>query len=524
MSAPFASEQYRTLFESLDQGFCTIEVIFDEQGTAVDYRFLEVNPAFERHTGLHDAVGRRMREMVPAHEAHWFRIYGQVAATGETMRFEQEAAAMGRWFEVFAVRVGDPKHRRVAVLFTDATARRRAEQALQASESRYRTLAHDHAAARREAEQASRAKDEFLAMLGHELRNPLAPILTALQLMRMRGNESREQEVLERQVRHLTRLVDDLLDVSRIARGTIDLDAKPIELRDVVDRAMELASPLLEQRENDVDIRVPPRALTVNADRDRLAQVVANLLTNASKYSSPRSRIVITGERHNGTARLAVRDDGVGIAPEMLASVFDAFVQDAQSLERAHGGLGLGLAIVRSLVAAHGGAVYAHSEGVGRGSEFVVELPAVDLPITAPDSSTAMDVGYGDGRVRRKVLVVDDNADAAHMLRDALALMGYDVEIACDGSAALTSAEAFRPDTVLLDIGLPVMDGYEVARRLQAHSDERSPVHLVALTGYGQSTDRDRTRDAGFHHHLVKPIDLKRLRYLIEHPEADPDD
>ena len=235
-------------------------------------------------------------------------------------------------------------------------------------------------------------------------------------------------------------------------------------------------------------------------------------------------RITITGERQDGTARLAVRDTGIGIAPEMLASVFDAFVQDTQSLERARGGLGLGLAIVRSLVAAHGGAVYAHSEGVGHGSEFVVELPAVDLPIAESDSGANVEAGQDEGRARRKVLVVDDNEDAAYMLRDALALMGYEVQVAFDGPAALTSADAFQPDTVLLDIGLPVMDGYEVALGLQAQRQARSPVHLVALTGYGQSTDRESTRDAGFHHHLVKPIDLKRLRYLIEHPEARPDD
>ena len=364
MQTLYTDEYCRELFLAFDQGFCAIEVLFDESGRAVDYRFLEVNAAFERQTGLHAATGRRMRELAPAHEEHWFRIYGDVAVTGAAVRFEQEAAALNRWYDVYAFRVGDPLLRHVAVLFNDISARKRAELELEA--------------ARREAERASHAKDEFLAMLGHELRSPLAPMLTALQLMRLRGQHSREQDVLERQVEHLSRMVEDLLDVSRISRGQIELKREPVEIREVVLMAMELAGPRLEQRRNLVDVQVPESGAGIDADRGRMAQVVANLLTNAAKYSDAGSRILIRGERDAEVVRITVRDEGMGIAPDMLDRVFEPFVQQPQSLDRAAGGLGLGLAIVRNVVAAHGGTVRAESAGLGRGAAFVIELSAVD--------------------------------------------------------------------------------------------------------------------------------------------------
>ena len=361
----FGEGHYRALFESIDQGFCTIEVLFDTNGHACDYRFLEVNPAFERQTGLRDAVGRRMREIAPAHEEHWFEIYGEVALTGVPRRFEHQAAALERWYEVYAFRVDDPADRRVAVLFNDVTARKESEAAVRA--------------AREEAERANRSKDVFLAMLGHELRGPLAPMLTALQLLRLRGNESREQDILERQVKHLARMVDDLLDVSRVTSGQLDLQTQPIETLQVVLRAMELAGPLLEQRGNHVDLQVPRHGAGIDADLDRMAQVIANLLTNASKYSEPGSRIGVRAQHQTDIVRITVSDEGMGIASDMLGAVFDVFVQQPQSIERGVGGLGLGLAIVRSLVAAHGGTVRAESEGAGRGSTFIVELPAVNV-------------------------------------------------------------------------------------------------------------------------------------------------
>ena len=362
----YKEDYFRELFNAYDQGFCTIEVIFDGSGTALDYVFLEVNAAFEAQTGLHDAVGHAMRELAPQHEQHWFDIYGEVARTGKSVRFENEASALHRWYDVYAFRVGEPHLHHVAVLFADITTKRQSELALQA--------------ARVDAERANRAKDEFLAMLAHELRSPLAPMLTALQLMRLRGLHSKEQDVLERQVQHLSRMVDDLLDVSRITRGKLELQRQPVELCEIVVSAMELAGPLLEQRHHLVDIQVPPHDASVDVDRARMAQVLSNLVTNAAKYSDPGSRIELRGGRDGDIVRIHVKDNGIGLAPEMLEAVFQPFVQQPESIEHAAGGLGLGLAIVRNIVQAHGGTVRAESAGINQGAEFIVELPGVPLP------------------------------------------------------------------------------------------------------------------------------------------------
>jgi PAS domain S-box-containing protein len=366
--------------------------------------------------------------------------------------------------------------------------------------------------ARADAELANRSKDEFLAMLGHELRNPLAPILTALALIRMRAGQwpERELAVIERQVKHLVRLVDDLLDVSRITRGRVELKLERLSLAEVVARAVEMSLPLIEQRAQGLDVDVPAE-LTVRGDAVRLAQVVANLLNNAAKYSNKGGRIGVSAARVGDRVELRVRDRGIGIAPEMLPRVFDLFAQESQAIDRAAGGLGLGLAIVRSLVALHGGDVSAASDGAGAGSEFCVRLPALDeaaAPTVAPGSGPA-----GPPRSAR-VLVVDDNEDAADLLVDALAAMGHDARKAHDGPTALVAAAAHRPTIALLDIGLPVMDGYELGRRLRA-MDGLADVRLVAVTGYGQAADRRRSMEAGFDAHLVKPVDLEALGALI---------
>jgi signal transduction histidine kinase len=373
------------------------------------------------------------------------------------------------------------------------------------------------ARARREAETASRTKDEFLAMLGHELRNPLAPIQTALQLMRLRGGPALEHErtVIERQTRHLVRLVDDLLDVSRIARGKIELRRERLDAADAVAKAIEMASPLLEERSHRLHVDVP-RGLTVNADPARLAQIVANLLTNAAKYTETGGNISIAAAPDGEAIVLRVSDTGIGMDSEMLPRVFDMFTQETQSLDRARGGLGLGLTIVRNLTELHGGTAEARSEGRGKGSEFVIRLPAADPVLSAgmaPDigAAPASAVPAAGGVA---VLIVDDNADAAQMLAQYVATLGYRVEAALDGPAALAAADRVRPEVALLDIGLPVMDGYEVARRLRA-SNEHAGIRLVAITGYGQEADRQRTQAAGFDAHLVKPVDLDALELLL---------
>ena len=373
-------------------------------------------------------------------------------------------------------------------------------------------------AARAEAEAANRSKDEFLAMLGHELRNPLAPIVTALHLMKLRGSAvERERTVIERQVRHLTRLVDDLLDVSRITRGKVELKKERLELAEVVSRAIEISSPLLEQRQHHLSVLVAPLGLAVEGDATRLAQVVSNLLTNSAKYTEPGGHIEVAGARDQQRILLTVRDDGAGIAPATLPRIFDLFAQESQGIDRSMGGLGLGLAIVRSLVTAHAGTVSAFSEGPGKGSLFTVDLPAA-----APDEGRAPAPAAPPAARRlpergQRVLVVDDNVDAAALLADWLRASGHSPEVAHDGPSALQLAVTFRPDVALLDIGLPVMDGYELARRLRAQGGR---LRLIAVTGYGQAADRVRAREAGFDAHLVKPLEFDALQAALTPPGA----
>ncbi len=364
--------------------------------------------------------------------------------------------------------------------------------------------------------QADRRKDEFLAMLAHELRNPLAPIRNAAQVIRLLGttepNVQRSTELIERQVQHMTRLVDDLLDVSRITSGKIKLQKEPVELAAVVARAVETVRPLIEARRHQLAVALPPEAVRLEADPTRLAQVVANLLTNAAKYTDEAGGIWLTAEREGETVVVCVRDSGVGIPGEMLPKVFDLFTQVDGSLARSEGGLGIGLTLVKSLTELHGGTVAAKSEGPGRGSEFVVRLPVLQTP-HAPNVGKAQRTAAGHSPPRR-ILVVDDNVDAAESLALLLRVGQHDVRTAHDGLTALQVAETFRPEVVLLDIGLPRMDGFEVARRLHEQPGMANAL-LVALTGYGQEEDRRRSHEAGFDRHLVKPADPAALQAIL---------
>jgi DNA-binding response OmpR family regulator len=369
--------------------------------------------------------------------------------------------------------------------------------------------------ARRSAEAATRAKDEFMAMLGHELRNPLAPILTTLQVMQLRGSNifEKERALIDRQVRHVIRLVDDLLEVSRFARGKISLDRAAVDLGETIAHAIELASPLLEQRMHHLALDVEA-GLLVDGDRMRLAQVFANLLTNAAKYTTSGGAIAVGARREGDRVRISVKDSGIGIRPEMLPVVFDLFVQGPRALDRSEGGLGLGLSIVKSLVTLHDGTVEAHSDGAGKGSEFVIWLPALAAAkaaasVAAPPPAARPNVVAG-----RRVLVVDDNEDAAASLADALIDLGHAVEVAYDAPQALTKLETFSPDIALLDIGLPLMDGYELARRIRGEP-RLSGIRLVSITGYGQPSDRLRAVEAGFDIHLVKPVDLGDIERVV---------
>jgi PAS domain S-box-containing protein len=377
----------------------------------------------------------------------------------------------------------------------------------------------------RAAEQAAnRTKDEFLAMLGHELRNPLSPILTALQLMSLRGDHATERErtVIERQVRHLVRLVDDLLDVSRIAQGKIELRRRPVNIADVIAAAVEGTTPLFEERQQRLEVDIEEPALMVYGDSTRLTQIVTNLLSNAAKYTDPRGTVHLTARRADNQVEMRVRDTGIGIAPELLPFIFDMFTQGRQRSDRALGGLGLGLTIVRSMVSQHDGTVEARSEGQGKGSEFIVRLPLFVAEQHARSRAVAQTNGLTPALLRRRILVVDDNVDAAGLTAAALDTLGHETRMAFDGPGALSAASTFQPDIVLLDLGLPLMDGYEVARQLRNGATTKIPL-IIAVTGYGQASDFQRTETAGFHGHMVKPVDVQELAMLLDRLSAQTD-
>jgi signal transduction histidine kinase/ActR/RegA family two-component response regulator len=375
----------------------------------------------------------------------------------------------------------------------------------------------DNARLYRDAQEADRRKNEFLSMLAHELRNPLAPIRNAVQILRLRGPREPEQQsiqdMIDRQVQQLVRLVDDLLDISRITRGKIRLQTEPTELTAVVQRAVETSRPLIDARRHDLTVSLPDQPVRVQGDPVRLAQVLGNLLNNAAKYTEDGGKIWLTVERANGEAVCRVRDTGLGIPSDMLASVFDPFTQVDRSLDRSQGGLGIGLTLVKQLVELHAGRVQVHSAGLDQGSEFVVRLPALAGEVSHGPSTNGTPARPPADVPRCRVLVVDDNVDGAESLAVLLRIGGHDVRVCHDGAAGLMVADEFWPELVFLDIGLPGLDGYEVARRLRARPER---IVLIALTGYGQEEDVRRSRQAGFDRHLVKPADPASLAALFE--------
>ena len=633
------ASQYQMLFNSIDEAFCIVELIFDDGKVPVDYRFLEVNPAFERQTGMSDAKGRRMLELVPDMEAHWFEIYGKVALTGEPHRFVNEAKAMqGRWFDAYAFRLGGPESGRVAVLFRDISDRMKTAEAMRQSEARFRALfdwgpiaifSSDAAGRLREcnraalelwgsepgagegdsaffkappvrlpdgtlaptlrsrtaevlrgdiaavydeafvierpdapsmtviahvvpligkagditgaitccydvtertrlqhetAEQAQaltdlhRRKDEFLAVLSHELRNPLAALSNALQLLRLPADvdplQRHSRGIMERQLKHLKHLVDDLLEVSRITTGNVRLRLEQASLNSIVENAVDAANPLIAQHRHALTVSMPQAAVFVHADAARLERVLVNLLTNAAKYTSPGGLIWLTVENEPMVSgeqaampmvAIRVRDSGLGIAPELLPRIFDLFTQ----ADRSQGGLGIGLSLVKQLVELHGGTVTVSST-LSRGSEFVVRLPVM----LAPAASALGDSARTPAKAQQRVLVVDDNVDNAQGLAMLLEMTGHATRLAHDGPAAVQAAIDYQPDVVLLDIGLPGLDGYKVAQRIRQQAGLENVV-LGALTGYGQDSDRQRSQDAGFDHYLVKPADFSEIEKIL---------
>ncbi|NML62886.1 PAS domain-containing protein [Massilia sp. RP-1-19] len=636
--------RFRSLFASIDEGFGIIEMLYDDAGKPADYRFREANDAFFTHTGMpEEVIGKTALDIYPGLERHWIETYGRVADTGEPVRFENEARAMGRWFDVYAFRIGNPARREVALLFKDIAERKRNEAELRESERRALDSAlaaqaersridallqaapagivvtdasgvirQSNAAHRRlwgercDGEQAAmrsgwwadgsarhglplapedwvtarvlrgeeapratieietcdtppvrrivlitgapirdeagavsgavvtqmditdrvraeealrqddRRKDEFLAMLAHELRNPLSPIGAAADLLAMgRLDAARVKQtsaVISRQVKHMTGLVDDLLDVSRVTRGLITLEREKLDARRIVAEAVEQVRPLIDARRHQLTVHTPPEPAYVLGDQKRLTQVMTNLLNNAAKYTPLDGSIVVAVELDGGVVRMRVTDNGIGMTPDVLARAFELFSQAERTSDRSQGGLGIGLALVKSLVELHGGTVSAHSDAIGEGSTFTLCLPRIAAQAAVkPETSGIAPAAPGKAL---KVMVVDDNADAAEMLAMYVEALGHEVSVEYSSIRALALAQSVRPDVCLLDIGLPDMDGYELARRLRADPASAGAM-LVAVTGYGQEQDRNRTRAAGFDQHFVKPVDTAALAELL---------
>lgn len=384
-------------------------------------------------------------------------------------------------------------------------------------------IALENARLYRDVEHADRQKNEFLSMLAHELRNPLAPIRNAAEVIHLRSaaqpDVARAREMIDRQIAHMVRLVDDLLDVSRITRGKIHLKPTDVDLGVLLEHVIEGVKPTVKAAEHVLTVELPAERIRVHGDPDRLAQVFTNLLNNAVKYTPPGGRISVTLERSGNEAVVRIRDTGIGIPPSMLSSVFELFTQVDRSLDRAKGGLGLGLTLVQRLVSLHGGTVSAHSDGLDRGSIFSVRFPAISVETPVPPATTPHPVAPSSGKtLKRAILLVDDNVDAAESMAVLLQISGHDVRLAHDGPTALAVALEHPPDVVVLDIGLPGMDGYEVARRLRSEPATRGAI-LVAVTGYGRDEDRQRAIAAGFDHHLTKPAEYTAVLNLI-HPVA----
>ncbi len=383
----------------------------------------------------------------------------------------------------------------VAATGTDITDRRRMEDALRA---------------------ADRKKDDFIALLAHELRNPLAPIRNGLQVMRLAGGDigaaDRARAMMDRQLSHMVRLIDDLLDVSRINRNKMELRRSRVPLADVVSSAVETARPLIDAEGHDLTVELPQRPIYLDADLTRLAQVFSNLLTNSAKYTERGGCIWLSAERRGGEVAVSVRDTGIGIPAESLASIFDMFAQVDRPMERSSGGLGIGLALVKGLVEMHGGTVTVASAGQGQGSTFTVTLPILMAP--AGPALPEPDNGQPALRPKRRILVVDDNRDGANSLAMVLRLMGNEVRTTYDGVEAVEAAEQFLPQVVLMDVGMPRLNGLDATRRIRERSWSQG-MTIIALTGWGQEGDRERSHEAGCDGHLVKPVNLPDLEKLL---------
>ena len=653
-----SEERYRKLFDAMDEGFCVIEMIFDANGQPIDYRFHETNLAFEKYSGLKDASGRRMREMVPDHDDHWFEIYGRVAVTGEPVRFAEEARALGRWFDVYASRVGGAGSRNVAVLFNDITGRRRTEEALRESEASFRQLAdampqmvwvtrpdgyHEYynrrwyeftgvpegstdgdgwngmfhpddqerawarwrhclatgepyeieyrlrhrsgdyrwtlgralpirnsqgeierwfgtctdieqikriesereqllaaeRTARAEVERVGRIKDEFLATLSHELRTPLNAIVGWAQLLQRSGDGVDPKlvrdgiDAIARNAQAQAQLIADLLDMNRIVTGKLKMEIGPVDPNQVAAAAADTVRPIAQAKGVRLEVRLTPDLPRIQGDAHRLQQVLWNLLANAVKFTPGGGLITVSTAAVEGTVRLVAEDTGQGLEPAFVPYLFDRFSQADASAARKHGGLGLGLSIVKQLVELHGGTVSAESDGPGLGSRFMVSLPIPGpRAARAGDSPRPLERSRPAPAERRaaenagamtdvdlsgvSVLLVDDQKDALEALRRLLVESGAAVSTATSAQEALELLRERRPHVLLSDIGMPGMDGYQLIREVRERLGiTGAELPAAAFTAFARVEDRDRALAAGYQAHLSKPIRPQSLLAMV---------
>ena len=499
--------RFRSVLDGSAAGFAVLRPERDETGIIRDFRWMYVNPAaaasWQRRP--EQFIGKRVMETLPGawENGELFDAYVSVARDRQLREFEHQTVQTPRseWFHVIA----SPLDGDVAVWFSNVTARRRNEQALMEADQR---------------------KDEFLATLAHELRNPLAPIRQATQIaMLARASETQKRwsyQVIERQVQHMSLLLDDLLDISRITRGQLRLRRQSCELSEVFNAAVEAARPLIDKKGHEFVLDLPTSEVWVDADPLRLSQILSNLLTNAAKYTNSNGRIRASARSVGRELVLEVSDNGIGLESTELVAVFNMFSQVTAAQERSEGGLGIGLALTRGLVQLHGGSIEARSDGPGKGATFTARLPIVSTKVhTGEGEVQRAAVVHASGSLRLRLVIADDNRDAAESLAMLMRLEGHEVHLAHDGASALTTVGNVRPDAALLDIGMPGLSGYEVARAVRADSRLQG-MYLVAITGWGQAADKARALSEGFDVHMTKPVDVHRLLDLLQNREPPP--
>ncbi|WP_083941216.1 hybrid sensor histidine kinase/response regulator [Pseudoduganella violaceinigra] len=622
------AQSYRALFAATDQAFCVLAPVRANDGAITDFRYLEANPAFERHTGVADPTGRTMREVFPLIDQNWIDDIGQVASTGKAMHWHGKLSCIGKWFDHDIFPIAQPDGL-IGMLSRDISAQKKGEALLNTilavapvaiavadsqgaitlvneeirrmwgralpmsrdveeyvswkgwfargtpragqplapgdwplaravrGEDSPRELVEiqtfddppqrksvlicaagmrdetgklqgavvalmdvsDRVAAEEELRLAHQRKDDFLAVLAHELRNPLAPISAAADILRMsfadNGTLQRTSSVIARQVRHMTSLLDDLQDMSRVSRGMVTLDRTELDVKHIVGLAVEQAQPLVETRRHTLSVECGPDPAFVRADKRRLLQILANLLNNAAKYTPEHGRIGLRVDVRDSHVLIVVRDDGIGMTPAFAARAFDLFAQADKRAQTPQSGLGIGLALVKKLTELQGGTVHAESEGLGKGCTMTVCMPRVavsDLKTEQPSPVCLVE----DVSVSRNVLLADDNQDAAEMLATLLRAAGHRVDVVHTARDALEYAGQNRPDVYLLNIGLPDLDGYELVRRLRSSSHNTDRL-FVAITGFGQPSEVNKAYDAGYDCHFVKPVPIERLCELLEY-------